>query len=94
MESTEVNQHCEDLHKLVDSGPGNDPEALRGSLAIVAMLERTAPPNLRGRLVSLRGNLAPWFSARRWHTDADVDGRLLRGLLFEDIQVVRSHWRR
>jgi hypothetical protein len=91
MDSHEVGQLCEELRKLVDSGPGRNPEARRKALSIVATLKGAGPPHLRGGLVSMEGGFKHWFGSQErgidneWHT---------RSGLLEDISVVQARWDR
>ena len=92
MDSNEAERLCEKLSKLVDSGPGKDPEALREVVGIVTTLKGAAARYPRGKLTELEGEFTRWFTARGWRTGVDVEGKQLRHSLISDINAVRNSW--
>jgi hypothetical protein len=92
MDSNEAERLCEKLSKLVDSGPGKDPEALREVVGIMTTLKRTAARYPRGKLTELEEEFTRWFTAREWRTDIDAEGKQLRHSLISDITAVRNSW--
>ena len=92
MDCNEAERLCEKLSKLVDSGPGKDPEALREVVGIVTTLKRAAARYPGGKLTELEEEFTRWFTAKGWRTDIDADGKQLRHSLISDITAVRNSW--
>ena len=65
MDSNEAGRLCEKLFKLVDSGPGKDPEALREVVGIVTTLKRAAARYPRGKLTELEAGIHPLVHRQR-----------------------------
>jgi hypothetical protein len=92
MDSNETERFCEQLLKLIDSGPGKDLDALREALGIVSTLQRAAARYPRGKLTELEEEFTRWFSSKRWRTNVDDEGKQLRHSLISDITAVRNSW--
>jgi hypothetical protein len=92
MDSTEVEQLCERLRKLVERGPWKDPEGLREAMATVQALRTAAAAHLRGVLAAIEENFERLFETRRWHSD--LESQRLSDSLTQDIREVETHWNR
>jgi hypothetical protein len=92
MDSIEAGQLCEKLLKLVELGPGKDPDGLREALGLVSRLKQAAAPYPHDKLTAIEKDLPQWFSVRRWRSDTDVTGWHLRQYLRSDINMVRRSW--
>jgi hypothetical protein len=94
MDSNEADDLCEKLFKLVERGPGKDPNALREALASVRTLKRSAPPYASEKLAGIEEAFMRWFSAK-WRSDLDGDseGQHLRHILISYITAIRRAWK-
>ncbi len=93
MDSETVARHCEDLRKLIERGPREDPIALDQALALLGTLAAATHWDYpRGKLVDLEHNFRRWFSDRRWRGTDEGSG--CRAELVADIAAVESSWER
>jgi hypothetical protein len=88
MDSNDVNHYCERLFRLLDRGPGDNPEAKRHVTNIVNTLKPAAPPHAHIKLTELEQWFQHWFSAG-WQDLPD-----LRGTLIGIIAGVEKAWNR
>ena len=94
MQHTQVKALCDQLREVIAAGPGRNDLALQEAMGIVSVLQQAAPWNgPRDKLVTIRGWLTAWFSARLWRQYGD-EGEICRQSLLNDILVVESHWER
>jgi hypothetical protein len=89
----EVVRACDDLHALVDTGPGENGASLAKALLVVARLQAAAawdyPANI---LADLQTRLAAWFSREQWR-GADA-GEASRAALLDSISRLEDAWER
>jgi len=76
MDANEVNHYCERLFRLLDRGPGDNPEAKRHVANIVNTLKPAAPAYAHIKLTELEQWFEQWFSAR-WRDSPDLRGTLI-----------------
>lgn len=89
----EVVRACDDLHALVDTGPGENGGSLAKALLVVARLQSAAswdyPVNI---LADLQTRLASWFSRDQWR--GRDEGEASRAALLDRISRLEDAWER
>ena len=89
----EVVRACDDLHALVDTGPGENGQSLAKALLLVARLQSAAswdhPANI---LADLKTRLACWFSREQWRGADEGEGS--RAALLDRISRLEDAWER
>jgi hypothetical protein len=62
----EVERACDELHELMDLGPGMNPEAYAAALNIVRRLKASAPLHPGSLLFEIEALLGRWFTSEPW----------------------------
>lgn len=93
MNPDEASRICDELHKCVDQGPGENPRVFGAALSALRRLRANAswdyPLTI---LMELEVQLAKWFSPDKWRgTD---DGQRSRDHLLNQISRLEDAWDR
>ncbi len=86
----EVARACDELHELLDLGPGLNPEAYDAALIIVRRLKAAAPLHSASLLFEIEALLGRWFTSQPW-ADSDEELRTRESLL-DYIRRVEEVW--